>query len=309
MVLFDVEVICAWQIGSARKLEGKIGVIESCEDVRDDGLLINVHAEHLSLFVDADDTVGCLVVGGDKDGFTGDAVHVHANAGFKVVKVDEAILCNEVDDAVLLRDLHGDREVVSCLGREVNVDVLLSVWSIGRLVINFDDVELRRILGNGRNSTKYRGTNLRTRSSPDRKCKQLRRLLVPIKLDFGERCSVAFYGLTDAPFSAVELHGPLNFEGGGIGCVSGDANENQPLFVGSRAVVDNLCAGKGSMAVENLLRAGCGVADGPVENGGLRHKADGSFGNPFPENDVLVAVVRFNLLLRFNVKDLQCSLG
>jgi len=102
---------------------------------------------------------------------------------------------------------------------------------------------------------------------------------------------VAFYGLTDTPFSAVELHGPLNFEGGGIGRVSGNSNENEPFFIGSRAVINDLGTGKGSMAVENLLRARCGVGDGPVVYGGLRHKADGGFGNPFPKNNVLVTVV------------------
>ena len=102
LVLFDIEVVCAWQIGSARKLEGEFGVIKCREDVGDDGLLINVDAEDLTLLVDTNDTVGRLVVGGDKNRFTGNAVHVDAHAGFKVVKVDEAVLCDEVDDAVLL---------------------------------------------------------------------------------------------------------------------------------------------------------------------------------------------------------------
>ena len=39
--------------------------------------------------------------------------------------MDDTVLGDEVDDAVLLRDLHGDREVVRGLGGEEDVDGLL----------------------------------------------------------------------------------------------------------------------------------------------------------------------------------------
>ena len=66
--------------------------------------------------------------------------------------MDEAVLCREVDDAMLLGDLHGDGEVVRRLWREVDVDGLLRERRVGRLMVDLDDVELYTALVSGSKS-------------------------------------------------------------------------------------------------------------------------------------------------------------
>jgi hypothetical protein len=41
-----------------------------------------------------------------------------------------------------LRYLHGDWEIVCCLGREEYVDCLFREWNVGCFVANLDNVEL-----------------------------------------------------------------------------------------------------------------------------------------------------------------------
>ena len=81
----------------------------------------------------------------DEDGFTGNTVHVYANAAFDVVNVDVAILRDEIDDVKLRAHLHSHRKVILRLWREENVNLLL--WE--RLVAcwwlaDFDDVQLEQ---------------------------------------------------------------------------------------------------------------------------------------------------------------------
>ena len=54
--------------------------------------------------------------------------------------MDEAVLRDEVDDAVLLQDLHSDWEVVGRLGREEHVDGFLREGRVRSLMVNFDDM-------------------------------------------------------------------------------------------------------------------------------------------------------------------------
>lgn len=68
-----------------------------------------------------------LVLSRDEDGLAGDAVHVDACAGLEVVEVDKAVLGDEVDDAVLLRNLNGDGEVVRGLRLKTVSDAMFSV--------------------------------------------------------------------------------------------------------------------------------------------------------------------------------------
>ena len=66
--------------------------------------------------------------------------------------MDEAILGDEVDDLVPIRDLHSDWEVVRSFGREVNVHSFLHKLRVGLLVIHLNDVQLRasgRSVGEG----------------------------------------------------------------------------------------------------------------------------------------------------------------
>ncbi|KAI3480029.1 hypothetical protein L1887_57805 [Cichorium endivia] len=140
--LLEVEVVCAGEVAAGGELEGEVGVVEGAEDVGDDGVFVNRDGEDLTLAVDADDAAGGFVLCGDKDGVAGDAVHVDAGAGLEVVEVDEAVLCDEVDDAVALADLHCDGEVVGGLWREEDVDGLLCEGGLAVLVVDLDDVEL-----------------------------------------------------------------------------------------------------------------------------------------------------------------------
>ena len=71
-------------------------------------------------------------------------VHVDTRAGFDIVQVNKAELGDEVDDPMLLGDLHGYREVVGRFRREENVDSLLLEGGIGGLVANLNDMELLR---------------------------------------------------------------------------------------------------------------------------------------------------------------------
>ena len=67
--------------------------------------------------------------------------------------MDEALLRDEVDDAVLLGNLHGHREIVRRLWREIDIDRLLSERRVGRLVVNLNDMKLSkryRLLCSGR---------------------------------------------------------------------------------------------------------------------------------------------------------------
>ena len=54
--------------------------------------------------------------------------------------MDEAVLRDEVDDTVLLRDLHRHGEVVDGLGGEVHVDGLLRKGRVAGLVVDLDDM-------------------------------------------------------------------------------------------------------------------------------------------------------------------------
>jgi hypothetical protein len=58
--------------------------------------------------------------------------------------VNEPIFRDEVNDTVLLGNLHGDREVVGGLGREVDVDSFLDKGRVWRRMIDLNDMELRR---------------------------------------------------------------------------------------------------------------------------------------------------------------------
>ena len=60
--------------------------------------------------------------------------------------MDEAVLGHQVDDAVLLGDLHCNREIVGRLRREVDVDSLLGERRVRCLVVNLDNVQLEHRL-------------------------------------------------------------------------------------------------------------------------------------------------------------------
>lgn len=130
-----------------------------------------------------------------------------------------------------------------------------------------------------------------------------------VQLKLRERSSVTLDRLAHSPLATVELDRALDLERGGVGSVARDTNENKPLLIGRCAVVDDLRADKGWMAVEDLLRRGRRVGNGPVVHCGLRHEAEGRVVDPLPEDNVLVIDVRLDFLLRLDVKHLKCATG
>lgn len=103
------------------------------------------------------------------------------------------------------------------------------------------------------------------------------------------------------------MHGTLDRERGGICAITRDTDENQPFLIWSDSVIDNLGSSKGRMTIEDFLRGGCLVGDCPVVYGAFCDHSNGSIRHPFPEYDVFIVDVRFDLLLRFNVEDLKCT--
>jgi hypothetical protein len=142
LVLLHIQVVCTRQVRSAGELEGEVGIVEGIKDIGDNRLVVDVDTEDLTLLVDTNHTVSGFVFRSDKDGLARDAVHVDAPAALEVVEMDKAELCDHVDDSVLLGDLHRHREVCGSLRREEDIDVLLGVWGIRSLVVNFDNMQL-----------------------------------------------------------------------------------------------------------------------------------------------------------------------
>ena len=63
------------------------------------------------------------------------------------------------------------------------------------------------------------------------------------------------------------------------------------------------------MAVEDLLREGGHVGDGPMVDSCLRDEGESGITDPFPENNIFVADMGLNLLLSLDVENLQCTTG
>ena len=78
----------------------------------------------------------------DEDGLTGDSVHVDACSRLEVVKVDEAIFGDEVNDAVFLGNLHRYREIVCGFRGEVHIHCFLCKDWVRSGVINLYNVKL-----------------------------------------------------------------------------------------------------------------------------------------------------------------------
>jgi len=70
----------------ADQLECEVGVVERRQKVRNDGLLINLQAEYLTLLIDANDTVRCLVLRSNEKWFLqrfGSCTHMQQIQGHK----------------------------------------------------------------------------------------------------------------------------------------------------------------------------------------------------------------------------------
>lgn len=142
LVLLDVQIISTRQIPPARQLKRQLGVVWVGEDVWDHSLLVHIDTENLTLFVNTDDTVRRLVLRGHEDSLSGDTVHIDAGPRLKIVKVDETILCDEVNNSMLLGNLHGDGKVIGSLRGKVHIDGLLDEWWVRSGMINLNNMQL-----------------------------------------------------------------------------------------------------------------------------------------------------------------------
>ena len=103
--LCDEQLVGSAQVVPDRHPEGQVGVVEGVLDVGDDGLLVHGDGEDLAPSVDSDDAIAGVVLGRHEDGVGTDPVLVDQSPGLDVVQVDVAVLGDQIDDAVLLRNL------------------------------------------------------------------------------------------------------------------------------------------------------------------------------------------------------------
>jgi len=72
------------------------------------------------------------------------AVHVNTDASLEVVQVNEPIFGDQVDNSVSFGNLHCDRKIIYGLWREIDVYSFFGEDGVGRVVINFDNVQLQK---------------------------------------------------------------------------------------------------------------------------------------------------------------------
>lgn len=130
---------------------------------------------------------------------------------------------------------------------------------------------------------------------------------MPIQLQVCKGRRVALNWLAHTPFPAIKLHSTLDLESGGVRRIACDTDQDQPFLIRTCTVVDDLRSNEGRMPVEDLLWWGGGVRNRPMEDSGLSHHTDSSLRDPLPEDDIHVVYVRLDLLLGFDIENLQCS--
>ena len=57
LVLLHIEVVRTRKVSPTSKLEGQFGIVQSRKDIRNDGILVDIHAQNLTLLVNTDDAV------------------------------------------------------------------------------------------------------------------------------------------------------------------------------------------------------------------------------------------------------------
>lgn len=96
-------------------------------------------------------------------------------------------------------------------------------------------------------------------------------MLIAIQLELSKGGGVTLDWLTDSTVPAIQLHGALDLECGGVRGISGNADEYEPLLISTAAVVDYLCANERRMSIKHFLRGRCSVCRGPVIDSGFCH--------------------------------------
>lgn len=101
------------------------------------------------------------------------------------------------------------------------------------------------------------------------------------------------------PLDGIKLHGSDD-----PALLRTDPDEQKPVLLRIRTVVDDLATVERRMPIEHLH--GRGVAlHGPMINGRVRDQSQGVQGDPLPEDDVVRHGVSLHLGLHFDVEDLE----
>lgn len=87
-----------------------------------------------------------------------------------------------------------------------------------------------------------------------------------------------------------------------------NADEEEPGLLGIGAIIDDLAAAAGGIALERLARMAIALHRAVIDRD-LCHEGQSDERYPFPEHDVLRHRERLNLRLHLNVKHLQCLWG
>ena len=101
LVLLDIQIVRSRKISPTSELEGQFGIVQCREDIRNDGIFVDIHAQNLALLVDTNDTVRSLVFSRNEDGLAGNPVHVDTRARFEVVEVNETVFGDQEHNSVL----------------------------------------------------------------------------------------------------------------------------------------------------------------------------------------------------------------
>mmetsp|Transcript_10474 Transcript_10474/g.36145 ORF Transcript_10474/g.36145 Transcript_10474/m.36145 type:complete len:1393 (-) Transcript_10474:82-4260(-) len=270
--------------------QGKVQVVQRLAHEGHHALLVHGGQEHLSPPVDGVEPSDSCGLAGQEDWVRGDPGPVHGGGRLQVVHEQQSELGDDVNQPVLLADLHGHRKVVRKLWREEELRLLLGEGGLpsgGRPEL--DHVELgdqlavhHRLLGET-----DQGAGLR----------------VCANLDGGKGRGVGLEGLAPRLRRRVELHVALD-ELGPVGGPGGDPDQDGPLLVWGHHVLDDLRAVQVGGPVKDLDGRGRAVHV-PVVHGGGRHDSDLGWGDPLPEHDLLGHLVAPHLGLGVQVENLQ----
>lgn len=216
----------------------------------------------LALTIDTDDALLLLVERREENRVARDAVAIDERAGADVKEVHVAELSEHVEDAVLLRNLSGDREVGGGLWREDEVGRLLLELRAGAL-LDLENVDLGS--GGGAHGEREERRRLRRAFGNERR----------------ERARVTLDRLRHLALGRVELH-----VAGDAALLLRDADQAEPLQRVVGAVVDDLARREIGMSIK-YLDGLAGAIGSPVENGVVRDERERRRVHPLPEHNRL----------------------
>lgn len=156
----------------------------------------------------------------NKNRIARDPIHIYASRRFYIVHMNVPVLRDQINDVVLRRHLHGDREIVLRLRREEYVHRLLGERLIPRRTLaDLDYVQLAALHGS------------------DGETEERRRFRVALHFERGEGGGVALYRLRAFALHGIQLHGADDAR-----LLGAYADQQEPVLFRVRSVVDYLAA-------------------------------------------------------------------